>query len=57
MKNLEGERDYYNEKLVEIDELLLVRLEVGCNAIARGKNGVLRENPSNSLLRIERAAK
>lgn len=57
MKNLEGERDYYNEKLVEIDELLLVRLEVGCNAIARGKNGVLRENPSNSLLRIERTAK
>lgn len=53
MKNLEGERDYYNEKLVEIDELLLVGKGVWSDEIARRKNGILRENPSNSLLRNE----
>lgn len=53
MKNLEGERDYYNEKLVEIDELLLVGMGVWRDEIARGKNRILRENPPNSLLRNE----
>ena len=53
MKNLEGERDYYNEKLVEIDELLLVGKGEWSDEIARRKNEILREDPSNSLLRNE----